>query len=133
MKTTILIILLLTSAATFVNAQARLGSSFTEIKEEFSDPKYKLMILHHSDMKKYIHIQLHGASIEYYFNDSNICIWTVILPASQGALNYYVEEYNKKYVILSPTKWRMYSDQGYAEIELTFTDNGKYYFIWTYI
>ena len=56
---------------------------------------------------------------------------TAVIPDNQGALNFYVELYNKQYVIVSPTKWKMYSKGGIANIQLIYPDSDGYCFIWT--
>jgi len=52
------------------------------------------------------------------------------IPNSQEALNAYVEKYNKLYVIVSSTKWKMYSKDGISNIDLIYLDGGGCYFQW---
>jgi hypothetical protein len=46
-------------------------------------------------------------------------------------LNYFVEEYNKNYVIVDSMNWRMYSNDGtISAISLVTSDSGRAYFLW---
>jgi hypothetical protein len=121
-----------------LSSQSRLGSSFKEIKDEFSDDaSVKLTEKYFTEAKegryiKYLEVVIDNATVVYIFNTSLICYGTYIVPANQGALNYYVELYNKRYVIISPTNWRMYHSSGYTEVELFFDENDLYYFLWSF-
>jgi hypothetical protein len=121
--------MLVFSSALF--SQARLRSSVAEIRAEFSESRYALESGYDSDGDFYISIFTDRATVFYYFNSRRICYMTIIVPDDQGALNMYAELYNKRYVIISPTKWRMYSEYGIADIELLFPKDGLYYFVWT--
>jgi hypothetical protein len=114
-----------------INAQARLGASFTEIKTEFSDSKFSLENGFDKEGDLYISIETLSSKVIYYFNESKICELTIIIPNNQGALNYYVENYNKQYVIINSTEWKMYSAEGIASIQLIYPDSGGYLFIWS--
>lgn len=120
-----------------VVSQARLGSSYKEIKDEFGhDPDYNLtekLVSEPVDgmYYKYIEVSFDKASAGYFFTTELICYMTIIVPDNQGALNFYVEYYNKHYVIISPTRWRMYNSNGYCDIKLVYLDDGTYYFTWT--
>ena len=111
-------------------SQARLGSSATEIKNEFWETKHNLKSGYTDDGIYYISIWTERATVFYYFNEDKVCILCMIIPDNQGALNFYVELYNKQYVIVSSTEWKMYSNGGIAEISLIFPDDGGYYFLW---
>lgn len=112
-------------------AQARLNSTMTEIREEFSDWRYNLKTGYDRDGDFYISVETDRATVIYFFDNRNLCYITIIVPDDQGALNMYVELYNSRYVILSTTRWRMYTANGLAEIELVYSDDGSYYFLWT--
>ncbi|MFK7947914.1 MAG: hypothetical protein AB8G11_10005 [Saprospiraceae bacterium] len=124
----LIIIAMLLSMSSF--SQARLGSSATEIKNEFWESYYELDSGYDSDGDYYIKIEVEKASVIYFFDSDKICNRTFILPDNQGALNYFVELYNKQYVIVSSTEWKMYSSGGIASIKLIFADDGGYYFLW---
>lgn len=129
MKKTILSIAILCMALN-VFSQARLGSPASEIKSEFWESSYNLKSGYTDDGIYFICIETKRASVVYYFDDNKICNLCAIVPDNQGALNYYVELYNSQYVIVSSTKWKMYSNGGIAYIELKFPEDGGFYFMW---
>lgn len=123
---TVFILVLISSS---LHAQARIGASISEIRQEFWETKYNLKGDYDDDGDYYIQIDIERATVFYYFNEEKICYMTVISPDNQGALNYFVELYNNNYVIVSETKWKMYSKDGIANIELIF-DGDFPFFIW---
>lgn len=130
MKRTLLTILFAITSV-IVYGQARLGSSVSEIKSEFWESSYKQKSGYDKDGDYYITIETSNATVTYYFNSDKICYLTAIIPDNQGALNFYVEMYNKQYVIVSSTQWKMYSNNGIANIKLVFAEGGGYYFLWS--
>jgi hypothetical protein len=128
-RTMLLFMLTMLCLAAF--CQARLHTSAAEIREEFSESRYDLKSGYDNDGDFYIRIFTERATVFYYFNSKSICYMTIIKPDDQGALNYYAELYNKQYVVISPTKWRMYSEGGIADIELVYPEDGGFYFVWT--
>lgn len=130
MKRTLLTILFVITTA-FVFGQARLGSSASEIKSEFWESSYNQKSGYDKDGDYYITITTERATVTYYFNSDKICYLTTIIPDNQGALNFYVELYNKQYVIVSSKEWKMYADKGIANIKLIYPESGGYYFLWS--
>jgi hypothetical protein len=126
-----LFILLFAICSTIIFGQARLGSTVSDIKSEFSESSYNLKSGYDSDDDYYIILTTEKAEVLHYFNSDKICNLSIIKPKNQGALNYYVELYNKQYVIISDRKWKMYSENGIANIELLFPESGKYLFRWS--
>jgi hypothetical protein len=109
-------------------SQARLGSTRSEIYKEFSE--YNPQFESNEGGQPYMHFQLGRAVVMHYFDEENICALTAIAPNDQGDLNYFVELYNRQYVIIGPKQWKMYSENGtIATIELI-TNNGTTFFIW---
>ena len=129
MKKLLLIIFLAISSIT-AYSQSRLNYSANEIREEFSDSKYNLKSDFDKSGNYYISIVTGNSTVFYYLNAERTCNATFIVPNNQGALNFYVELYNSKYVIVSPTQWKMYSNNGMCEIKLVYSVNGGYYFMW---
>ena len=127
-KILLTVILIFTTIVAF--SQARLGSSASEIKSEFSERRYDLLDYTENNIY-YINITTERAIVVYHFSSDMKCILTRIIPDNQGSLNFFVELYNKMYVIISPTKWKMYSGRGIANIELVYPKAGSYYFIWS--
>lgn len=111
--------------------QARLGFSKQEIRTEFIAPRYNLQSGYTDDGTYFISIEVERASVIYLFNSEGYCTATGIIPDNQGALNFFVEMYNDRYVIISPTEWKMYSEDGILSIKLIYPENGGYYFVWT--
>jgi hypothetical protein len=129
MKKTILTIMFaITSCILF--GQARNGNSATDISAEFSERIYDLKSGLTKDGDYYIIIKTERASVLYNFDSDKVCTNIVIVPENDGALNFYVEMYNKQYVIISPTSWKAYTNQGIADIELVYPEGGGTYFIW---
>ncbi len=110
--------------------QARLGSSAKDILEEFNESSYERESGYTDDLTYYITIKTSRASVVYFFDSDNYCDRCIIIPEDQGALNFYVEQYNKQYVILSSKAWKMYTSSGIANIDLVYGDDGMYYFLW---
>jgi len=130
MKRTLLTILFaITSVIVF--GQARLGSTATAVKSEFWESSYNLKSGYDKDGDYYIMITTELATVIYYFNSEKVCYLTAIIPVNQGALNFYVELYNKQYVIINSKQWKMYSDNGIANIKLIYPEGGGYYFLWS--
>jgi len=129
MKYTLLTFALLLTALVGLNAQARLGVSFAEIKAEFSDPVFNFRTKFDDDGELLVYIDTDRATVLYDFDDEKYCVATGIFPDNQGALNTFVEHYNNQYVIISNTEWKMYSANGISNIKLHFTDTG-YFFVW---
>jgi hypothetical protein len=127
-KVFITFLLTIFSVVTF--AQARLGSTATDIRAEFWESHYKLKSGYNDDKIYYITIETEKANVVYYFNTDKVCTMVQIIPDNQGALNYYVELYNKQYVIVSSKKWKMYANEGIANIDLIYPEGGGYYFLW---
>lgn len=111
-------------------SQARLGSSWLDIYSEFkeyspetrtTDDGELLMVVSWDKIRNY-----------YYFTDKRQCYRTVIYPTTDGALNGLVEIYNKRYVIVSNTEWRMYSNGSISSIKLI-THDGITFFVWDFV
>jgi hypothetical protein len=119
------IVFVLISGLTF--GQARVNWSEKEIRNDF--PNETLEVGYTDEGKKYLIRSADLGSTIYYLDDENICTFCAVFPKNQGVLNAFAERYNKDYVIISDTKWKMYSNSGIMYIELKFKDN-SYYFIY---
>ena len=130
MKKTILIILLsVTNIAVF--GQVRLGTNAADIATEFNENNYEQKSGYDKDNDYYISITLEKSYVTYYFTSDKVCNLTIIIPKNQGAINFYVENYNKQYVIVSSKQWKMYSESGIANIELIYPEGGGCFFRWS--
>lgn len=117
MKKLLMSFILLLSVV-FANAQCRIGSTYAEIYSEFET---KEPSVHFTDEGQlYLSTKLLIGNVLYYFNSEKVCTETVIFPKDDDAVNFYVENFNKHYVIMSPTTWRMYLNGTYADITLVY-------------
>lgn len=125
----ILLVFILALCSTMAFSQSRLGYSESEIRNEFWETRYNLKSNYDKSGNYYISIFTETATVFYYFDTNKDCIITFIVPDNQGALNAFVETYNTRYVIVSPTEWKMYSNAGVSQIKLVYKDN-RYFFMW---
>jgi hypothetical protein len=125
MKTLILSALLL--ASTTLLSQVRLGNSRSEIYKEFQEysPEFGTF----EDGTPHLSFTTSRAYVRHSFNASGYCTDAMVVPLNQGALNFYVEMYNRQYVIVSQTEWKMYNSNGIATIKLI-SYNDMAFFLW---
>jgi len=125
MKTTLLaFVFVLINFAVF--AQARLGSSEKDIRQEFNSKTFSSGYTDKGD--RYISYEDTDVFVLYYFDENNICDYCVVKPQTRGLLNTYVERYNNQYVIVSNKDWKMYNDNGILCISLVFSKEFGTYF-----
>jgi len=117
-----------TSIAAFT--QSRIGFSASEIKTEFWERQYNLKESFDTSNRYYIAIKTKRANVAYVFDEKQFCTITYIFPLDQGALNFYVELYNSRYVVAGLNQWKMYSNGGVSEILLIYPESGGYFFAW---
>jgi hypothetical protein len=116
-----------------ISGQSRLGYSVNDIKKEFSDKSFALTSGYDSYNHYYLRVFTDIATVFYLFNNASYCDKVLIIPDDNGKLNYFVEEYNKSYVIINNMEWKMYDEGGISSIRLVFPgDKGeKPFFVWT--
>lgn len=125
------LILILTILISFMsNSQSRLGYSYTEVKNEFSD-QYTFTTGYRDELGKFLEFEIPGGMVTYYFNDESVCYFVTLVPESKGDLHFFIEEYNKKYVITSRTSWLIYTDGYEVKINLEYLKNGIYVFYYS--
>ena len=114
-------------ASTTLLSQVRLGSSRSDIYKEFQEysPEFGTF----DDGTPHLSFTTSRAYVRHSFNSSGYCTSAMVVPLNQGALNFYVETYNKQYVIVSQTEWRMYSSSGISTIKLV-SHNDMAFFVW---
>jgi hypothetical protein len=113
-----------------VTAQARLGYTEAQIRHEFPFKYFRSGIT--TLGQHYIYFEDAKFTIAYYFNDDNVSSSCMLIPATRGYLNALVEQYNREFVIISETTWKMYSETGIIYVELVFEEKGKVHFEFTH-
>lgn len=113
-------------ALSSLQAQARVGSKATDIATEFSHKG--IQYDRANDGTRYLWYSDKSVFVSYYLDENSICTSTIIIPNSQGVLNWYCEKFNKEAVIISDTQWKLYTKGGVMYIQLIYTDDGAYYF-----
>lgn len=110
-------------------AQARLNSTFMEIKQEFQSSNFPVRVDRAGDDNPFIVVTFDNRDVMYLFNDAMFCKMTIVIPKSTGAIQWLIEKYNQELTIISPTKWRFYKNGIYSNI--TFENReGLDLFIW---
>jgi len=131
MKKIILTVLMIV-LTTLSYSQARLNSTYKEIKTEFDKPGngYKEGVIEGKEIP-YIQVQLESSSVMYIFDKDDLCGLTWIRPVNTKLVNKYVEKYNNNYVSVSDTEWKAYLDGHVSKIELITLDDATIYFQWS--
>ena len=121
-----IIVITLSTFAVNLKAQSRIGYSESDIRhKEFPEKEFISGTFNNGE--KWISWNAETVICTYVFDSTNICSWCAIQPKNQGALNYYVEQYNKNYVIIYDTHWKWYSDKGIIKITLSFPKDAEGY------
>lgn len=112
-------------------AQSRIGSSFRAIKEEFPMSKFNIDFKELTDTSC-VYAVKEQSVISIYLFDKLECTATFIIPQNSIILKSYLEDYNKRYVIISDKKWKAYLGNGICNIDLESPANGNLpFFLWT--
>lgn len=119
-----IIFFILFFSAVLLSAQCRIGSTYADIYSEFETNEPSV---HFTDKGQlYLSVQVETGNVLFYFDTDKNCTETVIFPNDDDTVNFYVENFNKHYVIISPTSWRMYSHGAYADITLIYYQNRNF-------
>ncbi len=112
--------------------QANFGT-LEEIKARHPNVTFK--ISHAENGIKYAFAKMEYETVSYYFDkETGLSYKCVLFPDNQGILNGLVEDYNKNYVIISETSWKVYQVNGIiVKINLHYDEQNKvsyfsYYF-----
>ena len=124
---TIFALIVLMAIVGELKAQARIGSSATDIIREFSDKNLKWDRM--NDGTKYLWCDDDRISVYYIMDEKSVCQTTYIIPNNQGVVNYYCEKFNKEAVIISDTQWKLYTNGGVLYIKLIYPESGGYLFM----
>jgi hypothetical protein len=113
-KLILTIVLFVISLTSF--SQARVNFTESEIRKEFNKSKFETSYTESGI--KFIYQLDENVATYYYFNKESVCYMCMMIPLKQGTLNYFVEDYNSKYVIVSDTEWKFYNKNGIMYISL---------------
>jgi hypothetical protein len=129
----ILMILMLAFFPIWISAQAHLGRSEKEIRSYYPDKTFK--VAYNEAGEKYISTFMRFGIFYYYFsNESGLSNFCVQVVNEMPSLNAQVETYNKKYVIVSDTKWKAYLEGGgKLDIVLEYNDELEAYIFYYYV
>ena len=108
-------------------SQARIGYTESQIRSEFSDNTFYEGVS--ADGYRYISTKSLRGIVVYYFDEDGFCDQTRMIPYTMADLNYLVQLYNAKYVIISDTHWKAYvQGGGILDIYLRTTSDGTSFF-----
>ena len=123
MKKLLLLVTFITVFTIISKAQSRIGYTPSQIKAEFY--YYTWSSGYTTDGTYYIYTTYTRGLLIHYFNSSMICYSTLLKPNTVGDLNYYVELYNKQYVIVSDKSWKAYLDNG-SIVNISLKNDAEY-------
>jgi hypothetical protein len=109
-------------------AQARIGYSPQEIREEFKD-RFTVESGKTDNGIRYVTVEHTDFLAAHYMDDNNTCVMSVIIPRDNAKLHGLIEHYNSRHVIINQKTWRAYLEGGVLECTLVNNDGG-YFFIW---
>lgn len=111
-------------------SQAMIGYNMSEVKGNYPNEKWEFGFWDKEERLQTMSFEDENVIVIYYFNKSFVCFTTTIVPKTQGILQGWIENYNKKYVIVNDTNWKFYTPSGILNCSLDKTENGLYYFRW---
>jgi len=126
-KLFILLIMLVSSNAM---SQALIGYTPPELKNKLSnvDWEYSRWGNHDNLVMTWRNEDI---VVNYFFNDDNITEYCTIAPLKQGGLQFLIEKYNNRYVVIDNSTWKFYSDGTIFLCKLKTLDDGRFYFVWS--
>jgi hypothetical protein len=107
--------------------QAHLGLSESEIKNKYPEKSFETDYT--DEGQKYIStFMIYGTFVYYFDKETGLSSSCIQVVDELPYLNGQVEAYNKKYVIISDTKWKAYLEGGgIINIELVYKEEYKLY------
>ena len=113
------------------SAQSRLGSSLTEIKEEFS--KYNLKEVICNDGLNAVSFTISELHVVYYFDKYNICVNTLLTTKNIAVAKRITNYYNSHYIIINDNSWKVAENLSLAIINSYYDDKLGYIFVWDFL
>lgn len=126
MKKIIILFIVLCCVSIFGFSQSRLGFTEDSIRKEYYLKDFTVVVATDSS-RRFIAWQDDDIISYYYFDKEGLCDLCYVQMKNNGVLNGYVERFNKQYVIVSNTEWKLYSDNGIIICKLLKL-GGKMYF-----
>lgn len=127
------ILLALLFIATFHESKSQplFGYTPSEIRNEFPNESWTYDKWGDNKDMLMMSFSTQTFDVAYLFNQNNKSVFTSISPTKQGTLQYFIETYNNRYVIISNTKWKLYKEGSIFVCELMQRKDGSYFFFWT--
>ena len=125
-----LVLLALFAIPIFCHAQIILGHTISFLQSKFSDGI--ISIRTDDSGKQSCDMIYENSDYFYYFDEAGECIRVVEIAFSNEKVNQQVDLFNKKYVSLSETHWKVYLNNG-AYMDIYFNYNreiDKYVFMY---
>ena len=113
-----------------ITAQARLGDSFDEIKEEFSQYGIKETIC--DDGLNALSFKIQELTVIYYFDKYDICTNTLVSTTNKNVAQQIRNHYNKNYIIVDNYTWKVTENLTVAYITSYYDKVLGYIFVWNY-
>lgn len=114
-----------------ITAQARLGDSFDEIKEEFSQYGIKETIC--DDGLNALSFKIVDVIVIYYFDKYNICTNTLIATSNKETATKIINHYNSSYIVVDDCTWKVAENLSVAIINRHYDKKLGYIFVWNYL
>lgn len=125
-----LLILLIMLVSSNVMSQALIGYTPRQVKDKFPDKEWEYYKWGDND-NLVMTFRTDELVVNYFFNDDNLSLFCTIKPLKQGGLQFLVEKYNNRYVIIDSGTWKFYSDGTVFICRLKTLDDGSFYFQWS--
>jgi hypothetical protein len=126
----VMLCMILMSMSDHLQAQARIGFTPPEIREEYKDKK--ITYGKTDDGTRYMVIEHEYFNVGHFFDKDNECFMSTVIPDNQKALNMIADAYSKEYVTINPKEWRAYTKDGVFKCTLVY-DGDLHFFLWVMI
>ena len=128
---TLIAMLFLTMLGNDAVSQPLFGYTPSEVRSEFPNASWTYDKWGDNKDMLMMSYSTQTFEVSYLFNQNNKSVFTSISPTKQGTLQYLIETYNNRYVIISNTKWKLYKGGSIFVCELLQKNDGSYFFFWT--
>ncbi len=112
-------------------SQALIGYTPSQVREKFPDKDWEYYKWGDDDKLLVMTFSTEELIVNYFFNEDNLSLFCTIKPLKQGGLQFLVEKYNNRYVVINSNTWRFYADGTVFICKLKTLDDGSFYFQWT--